>query len=146
MTLTLKKEVEQVLKKAIIISTVNSKARIGLLPDDCHESSSCKGCGMCGNNNSKHELIELEVEIFGEIKSGDIVEVEVSSPRGSLIAMAIYILPLFLMFLGGYIGNTYAQNTGLVIGGAIGFSSALLLVYLLNKSILRVKAEIISII
>ncbi len=131
------------LKNAIIIDTANDLIRVALLPDDCNRHSGCKGCGMCGNQSSGKELLELKLPATAEVSKGDIVEIDLKIPRGAKIAIILYMLPLLLMFIGGHAGNVLAASSGMIIGGAAGLILAVGIIYLLNRTLLKVKGTII---
>lgn len=132
------------LKKAIITGISGSSTRVSILNDDCADSSTCSECGLCGKNGASREPVTLNVDSIDGISIGDTVELDVVTPRGSLIALVLYMLPLILMFAGGSLGNAVYSSTGMVIGGILGFSAAVLLIFILNKSLLRVRGRIIK--
>lgn len=131
------------LKKAIIKSIAEGRATMVLLPDACAESSSCHSCGMCGKKDSDKEHLELTVPLISDLKNGDIVEVEVSGPRGSFIAFVIFLLPLILMFAGGITGSKIAGNIWMILGGVAGFLLSLAVIFILNMTILKMNGNII---
>ena len=131
------------LKKAIIISIRNEETTLGLLPENCSEESSCHECGLCAKVGSNKELIKLQVKNFSNVSQGDIVEADVSMPKRSVIALAIYMLPLLFMFAGGYLGNIVFADTGMVIGGTSGFIISIFIIYILNNTALKLQGKII---
>ena len=131
------------LKKAIIISTNNEETTLGLLPENCSEETTCHECGLCANVNSNKELVKLQVKNFCDVSKGDIVEADISMPRRSVIALAIYMLPLVFMFAGGYLGNISFADTGMIFGGASGFIVSILIIYILNNTALKLRGKII---
>ena len=130
------------LKKAIILSIDSTTVTIGILPDACAGSTGCSSCGMC-SQNSANELVKLEVEKISDLEQGDITEIDLSAPRGSVIALVIYLIPLLIMFCGGFLGNHIAGDSGMIIGGIAGFSLSVLLIYILNRTILGVHGKIL---
>ncbi len=131
------------LKKATIIQMDADSAKIRILPINCMGSNACHECGLCSNGKAGKEAVELWVEGIVGISAGDTVEVEINEPRISIIALTIYMLPLILMFCGGYIGNTFFSSTGLIGGGVAGFGLAILIIYILNRTYMRIRGRII---
>ncbi len=131
------------LKNAIIKDITDNLIRVALLPDDCNRHSGCKGCGMCSNQSSAKELLELNIPAVSGLNKGDIVEINLKAPRGAKIAVVLYMLPLILMFIGGHIGNIIAASSGMIIGGAAGLVLAVAIIYILNRTLLKVKGILV---
>jgi positive regulator of sigma E activity len=70
---------------------------------EMRSTAGCAKCGLCkiGLNN----MVYLTVVTAGDVKAGDMVEIEIPEREVILITFLIFILPLILFFLGYLIYN-----------------------------------------
>ena len=122
----------------------NNKVRV-LVMTDCYRDEHCHECGLCAKNKSADEDLELIVDMVSGVKKGSRVELAISAPRRSYIAVLIYLFPLVLLFIGGVVGNSIAGTIGMLLGGTGGFILAFLVVYLAGKTMFRLSGKIISV-
>lgn len=97
--------------------------------------SACGDCASCGGCESGKVLLTVTNTL--NAKKGDKVYVETASGVVIAIAALVYLLPIFLFFLGCAVAAWLAAPPILI--GGIAFVAALLAVILLNR---RLSAKI----
>lgn len=88
-------------------------------------SSACAKCeskGACQALSDKEVLIEVPNDL--QAKEGDTVEISVPTSSLLKLSMLVYLLPIFALIAGSYVGSTLAQEFDLhsslcSIGGGI---------------------------
>ena len=93
---------------------------------DCHK---CSGCGA-----AKETMIFTAGNPIGA-QRGDLVKVESETGPVMKAAVVLYVLPLFLFFLGYYLG-TLPGNYG-ALGGCLGFVLGVVLVVLYDRLVVK---------
>lgn len=82
----------------------------------------CATCGGCGRSGAVPEpLIVDNVEDCLAFPDGTEVRVTVERANPALLAVVLFLVPLFFLGGGAALGNYYWADWGLVAGGTAGF-------------------------
>lgn len=117
-----------------------------IIPESCAASpSSCAGCGMCGRSGAGESYL-LPVSNPGFCWEGQSVRVRIHAPNHAVAGIVLFALPLGLAFAGGITSALLLRpdselTTVLIAAG--GLALGFLAVNLLQRTVLRVTAEII---
>lgn len=106
----------------------NGRARIVV----ARQSACAHDCSKCGGCGATPQPIYAEADNEINARPGDRVEVESSSSRILGAAVAVYIVPLVLFFVGYFLFRSYSEGTGYLCGG-VGFAVGVLGAFLLDR-------------
>ena len=117
-----------------------------IIPESCAASTaSCAGCGMCGRGGDGESYL-LSVSNPGFCWEGQKVRVRIHAPNQALAGIVLFALPLGLAFAGGAASALLlrpASELTTIFCAAGGLALGFLAVNLLQRTVLRVTAEII---
>lgn len=133
------------LRLAVLHILSDGRVQAEILPqkEGCHSADGCAGCTACASGASAPGgglLVDLP-GVSGR-REGEVVEVWLEAPGQTVLALTLMGLPLALALGGGLLGNALLGESWLAVSGAIGLALGFGAVYFLNKSILRVRAEL----
>lgn len=104
----------------------------------------CKNCGACPGNDSA--IITVKNEVVA--KPGQRVNFEVRESNEIKGAFLIFILPLLAISIGALLGNGLGHmvkvnpDAAMIIGGAVAFLSAIMIIKLFDKLIAKKEISI----
>lgn len=126
-----------------ILHIAGAQVRVEILPDRSCEGGGCRGCGACGGHgNGRDSSFILPIVVGPGRVEGERVKVWVEAPDEALAALLLFGLPLGLLLGMGAAGNALLATAGMLGGGALGLVLGYGLVWLLRRSVLRVRVEI----
>ena len=84
---------------------------------EVEKTPACSGCGRCGHISFGVNSIMVEAAYEGEIRPGDLVELEISDSDYLRLSFLLYLLPLISLGLGYLVGH--------LIGGSLGIAGVM---------------------
>ncbi len=129
------------LKNCVLHIRDDGSAYIDVLPEK--SCGGCKGCGMC--NIFDDAVYQLPVENTAGHKDNEMITAEINLPSQTLSALLIFGQLLLITLAGGAVGNYFFGDAGLFGGGILGITLGFTLIYVLQKSVLNIKATILDV-
>lgn len=110
------------------------------------KESSCSHCNKCGDEDKISR--ELKIKIADEVEIGDFIEFEIENKKVFIAAMVVYIVPVFIMIAGYFMGLKIFKKEGMaVLSAFISLAISFSLVYIYDKLIVKNKmVDIVKII
>ena len=118
-------------EKAVVLEVKDKEAKVKI-----ERSKSCRGCGLCFLNPGGMMITEVEDPIG--VKVGDRVKVELPDKDFLKAAFILYLVPIFGLIIGAFIGSNFnSQKTGIlgIFGGFIGLALSFVFIHYYDRKI-----------
>ncbi len=121
-------------EQGVVKEIKNNKAVVKV-----ERSHVCKNCSQKGScklmlyESQDHMLIEVENSLNAKV--GDRVELGISSSSFLKVVFLTYLLPVFLLIAGAYVGEGFGKEEGALIGAAISLTFWFIFLKRFEKSV-----------
>lgn len=113
-----------------VISVDGHRVRV-----EVEKTSACSGCGKCGHISFGENSLMVEAAYEGDIRPGDLVELEISDSDYLRLSFLLYLLPLISLGVGYLVGHLIGAGLGMagVMGAFFGAGFMALSYYWLRQ-------------
>lgn len=102
------------------------------------KESSCSHCSKCGDKEKISREMKLKIE--EEVSIGDFIEFEIENKKVFTAAMIVYIVPVFIMIAGYFVGEKIFKREGVaVLSAFISLAISFVAVYIYDKIVVKNK-------
>lgn len=102
------------------------------------KESSCSHCSKCGDKEKISR--EMKIKIEKEVSIGDFIEFEIDNKKVFTAAMIVYIVPVFIMIAGYFIGEKiFGKEKLAVLSAFIALAISFGVVYVYDKLVVKNK-------
>lgn len=102
------------------------------------KESSCSHCSKCGDKEKISR--EMKIKIEKEVSVGDFIEFEIENKNVFTAAMIVYIIPVFIMIAGYFIGEKIFEKEKLaVLSAFVALAISFIIVYIYDKLVVKNK-------
>ena len=126
-------------EEGTVTKVIGNKAWV--LAERCTACESCESKSMCHPFGGSSKNVEVETINAANAKVGNVVNISIKSSTVMKAAFMVYVIPIFMLFVGVFLGRWFAGRYGYdidltsLLTGALAFAITFLVLKVISKRI-----------